>query len=100
MAGGGPPDAVRRPGARARGATRRALRAAYAGLAWVFAEMAGRKQLWKTGLEGFDVQESEIVRGWRQEGIEKGSLMTARAAVVKVLQARFPEAPVHDGGRA
>src|SRR5260370_18361265 len=66
--------------------------------------MAGRKQLWQTELEGFDMQESEIMRGWRQEGLdeglEKGTLTTARAAVVNVLQTRFPETPVPEGVRA
>jgi hypothetical protein len=80
------------------------LRAAYAALALVFADMAGRTALWQTGLEGFNMQESKIMRQWRQEGIEKGieegALTTARAAVVNVLQTRFPEAPVPDGVRS
>ena len=69
------------------------LRAAYVTLALVFAEMAGRTALWQTGLEGFNMQESKIMRGWR----EGGALTNARAAVVNVLQARFPGTPVPEG---
>jgi hypothetical protein len=84
------------------------LRADYVALALVFAELAGRDTLWKAGLEGFDMQESAIMRGWRKEGLdegmekgmEKGALTTARAAVLKVLQARFPGEPVPEGVRA
>jgi hypothetical protein len=64
------------------------------------AELAGRKQLWQTELEGFNMQESTIIRGWREEGMEAGSLKTARAAVVNVLQTRFPGAPVPEGVRS
>jgi hypothetical protein len=80
------------------------LRAAYAALALVFAEMAGRTALWQSGLEGFSMQESAIMRQWRkdgvEEGIEKGALTTARAAVVNVLQARFPGTLVPEGIRS
>ncbi len=75
----------------------------YVALALVFAEMAGREEVWETGLGGFNMQESEFIRGWRQEGekkgMEKGTLTTARAAVVNVLQARFPQIPVPEGVR-
>jgi hypothetical protein len=69
------------------------LRAAYGALALVFAEMAGRTTLWQTGLEGVNMQESKIMRGWREEG----SVKPAREAVVNVLQARFPRTPVPEG---
>jgi hypothetical protein len=76
------------------------LRADYAALALVFAEMAGRKPLWQTELEGFNMQESEFIRTWRQEGMEKGTLTTARAAVMNVLQTRFPGVAVPEGVRS
>ena len=38
------------------------------------------------------MQESTVIRGWREEG----SLKTARAAVMNVLQARFPQTPVSE----
>jgi hypothetical protein len=74
------------------------LRADYVALARVFAQMAGpqRQQVWETELEGFNVQESTLLRQWRKDG----KLEAARAAVVKVLQARFPTIPVPDGVRS
>src|SRR5438067_1295994 len=62
--------------------------------------MAGRTALWQTGLEGFDMQESAIMRRWRKDGVEEGALTTARAAVVTVLQTRFPETPLPEGIRS
>jgi hypothetical protein len=104
MAGAERADVVRRWRDLAMGQQQLHLRAAYATLALVFAEMAGRTALWQMGLEDFNVQESAIMRQWRkdgvEEGIEKGALTTARAAVVNVLQARFPGAPVPDGVRS
>ncbi len=67
MAGADHPDVVRRWRELAMRQQQLHLRADYAVLALVFAEMAGRKQLWQTGLEGFNMQESKVIRGWRQE---------------------------------
>ncbi len=100
MAGADEPDVVRRWRDLAMRQVELVLRANYGVLARVFADMAGRKQLWQTGLEGFSMQESTIMREWREEAMEKGSLTTARAAVVNVLQARFPEAPLPEGVRS
>jgi hypothetical protein len=72
------------------------LRSDSAALARVFAEMAGRKALWVSELEGFNMQESTLIRGWREEG----AVANARAAVVRVLQARFPETPIPEGVRS
>jgi hypothetical protein len=69
----------------------------------VFADMADRTQVWQTGLEGFDMKESVVIRQWRQEGkaegLAMGALTNARAAVVSVLQARFPDVSVSEGVR-
>ena len=46
------------------------------------------------------MQESTIIRQWRKEGAEEGALTTARAAVVNVLQARFPGLPLPEGVRS
>ena len=50
------------------------------------------------------MQESPIMRKWRQEGrkegLEEGALKNARAAVVNALQARFPQTPVPAGVHA
>jgi hypothetical protein len=96
MAGADHADVVRRWRELAMRQTQLVLRSHYAVLALVFAEMAGRKQLWQTELEGFNMQESTIIRGWREEG----ALTNARAAVVNVLQTRFPEAPLPEGVRS
>jgi hypothetical protein len=104
MLGANKPEIVRRWRDLAMRQKRLDLRGNYGVLALVFADMAGRKQLWETGLEGFNMQESTIMRQWREEakkqGIEEGTLTNARAAVVNVLQARFPQTPVPEGVRA
>jgi hypothetical protein len=73
------------------------LRANYAGLALVFSEKAGRQDVWKKGLEGWDMERSTFADEWRQEGLEKGreeglekGLAALRASVSRVLGARFP----------
>ncbi len=104
MAGADQPEVVRRWRDLALRQQQLHLRADYVALALVFADLAGRKELWKTGLGGFNVRESEVVREWRkeafEEGIEKGALTNARAAVVSVLLARFPEVAVPEGVRS
>jgi hypothetical protein len=93
MMGADRPEIVRRWRELAMRQTQLVLRCHYAVLALVFAEMAGRKQFWQTELEGFNMQESTIIRGWREEG----SLKTAREAVLNVLLARFPGTSVPEG---
>jgi hypothetical protein len=106
MAGADDPNIVRRWRDLALRQKQLHLLADYVALALVFAEMAGleRQRLWETELEGFNVQESTVMRKWRKdgvdEGVQKGTLTTARADVVKVLQARFPEVPVPEGVRS
>jgi hypothetical protein len=112
MAGADHPDVVHRWRELAKRQEKLHLSADYAALALVFAEMAGRKQVWETELEGFGMQESPIMRRWRkdgveegiekgiEEGIEKGTLSMARAAVENVLQTRFPGTPVPEGVRS
>jgi hypothetical protein len=120
MAGADRPEVIRRWRDLAMRQQRLDLRGSYGSLALVFAEMAGRKAIWQTGLEGFDMQESTIMRQWRkdgievgrkeglevgrqegrQEGLQEGALANARAAVLNVLQARFLETPVPEGIRA
>jgi hypothetical protein len=90
MAGADRVEVVRRGRDLAMRQTEPHLRAEYAALALVFAEMAGPEALWRTELEGFSMQESTVIRGWREEG----AVTAARAAVTKVLQARFPETPL------
>jgi hypothetical protein len=108
MAGADDPEVARRWCKLASRQTNLALLADYIALALVFAEMAGRKPVWEPELKGLNVQESPIMRGWRKqgkdeghkEGLKEGTLKNARAAVVSVLQARFPEVPVPEGVRS
>ncbi len=100
MAGAAQPEVVRRWRDLALRQEQLHLRADYVALALVFADMADRKELWKAGLGGFNVRESEVVREWRKEAFEEGTLTTARAAVVNVLEARFPTVPVPEGVRS
>jgi len=67
MMGADDPEAVRRWRKLAERQKQLHLHGNYGVLALVFAEMAGRKELWKKGLEGFNMQESTIMREWREE---------------------------------
>jgi hypothetical protein len=70
----------------------------YAGLAVVLAEAAGRRELWKQALEGFNVKDSQQVLEWIAEGEAKGEargeargLLQGQAdALLQVLARRFP----------
>ena len=73
MLGADDPKLIRRWRKLAMGQTQLHLRANYAVLALVFAEMAGRKPLWETELGGFNMQESPIMRKWRQEAGTRAS---------------------------
>lgn len=64
-------------------------RSGYAGLARLFADAAGRKELWAEALEGWDVRESSVVNEWIAEGRAEGRA----EAVVEVLEERFPPVP-------
>ncbi len=77
-------------------------------LARVFADRAGRGQLWRTELENWNVEESEFmnritaIREQRAEargearGREEGAIRTARGSVVRVGTRRFGAAPSAD----
>jgi hypothetical protein len=69
----------------------RSLRATYAGLALVFAEKRQRGEVWRRALEGWDVQESPIVKQWQQKALERG-VAAMRQSVVRVLQVQSKEA--------
>lgn len=76
-----------------------------AGIALVFAELAGHKVQWQAGLAGWDVMESEIVKAWqaqalkkgeelgRAEGREQGRIEEGRRSLQLVLEARFGRLP-------
>jgi predicted transposase YdaD len=48
------------------------LRADYGGLARIFAELADRSQVWNQGLEGYNVETSQVVQEWMRQGEVKG----------------------------
>jgi hypothetical protein len=62
-------------------------------LARVFAELADRKELWERGLEGIDVERSQVVLEWEKRGElrgeQRGELRSSREWVLKILRARL-----------
>lgn len=69
----------------------------YGGLAEVFAEAAGREALWLKELEGWNMRQSTVVEGWREEGRTagrvEGELRALVAGVLGVLEAKFGSIP-------
>lgn len=63
-------------------------RTTYAGLALVFADLAGCVSVWKQGLEGWNMRKSVVVEEWREEG----RIEAFRFLVLRRLQQRFPDA--------
>jgi hypothetical protein len=69
----------------------------YGGLALVFAELAGRRPVWKQALEGWNVTASQQVLEWqaqarqegRQEGEYVGALARSRRDLTRALELRF-----------
>lgn len=61
------------------------LRADYAGLAFVFAELTNTRAAWVKALEGWNVRQSQQVLEWRAEG----RLETKRDDVLQLLRLRF-----------
>lgn len=63
------------------------LRTTYAGLAVVFADLAGRGKLWREELEGWNMGESAFLNEMRAEWATD----TCRKNVLRVLELRFPK---------
>src|SRR5262249_53947843 len=76
------------------------LRATYAGLSLVFAEAAGNLVEWQKGLEGWNVWESQVIRGWMEEGAARATLATRRQVLLQVLRVRFQAEAPEDVKRA
>ena len=57
----------------------------FGALALTFAELAKRKGVWQTGLEGWNVRESKFLAGWEKQGIVKAR----REDVLRALQLRL-----------
>jgi hypothetical protein len=65
-------------------------RSDYAGLALVFAELAGVGGVWRAALEGWNVLQSQQVLEWQEMAAVKSRLATKREDVLRLLQLRFP----------
>ncbi len=67
------------------------LRTNYAGIAVVFADLAGRGRLWRAELERWNMGESAIANEWRTEGRTEGQREAQRKNLLRVLELRFPK---------
>ncbi len=68
----------------------RRVRGNLAGVALIFAELAGCRIPWKRGLEGFDMLESQVIKEWISEGEAIGVLRERRQRLLQTLKTRFP----------
>jgi hypothetical protein len=66
----------------------RSRRGDLAGIAMIFAELAGRAIVWKRALEGFEMTESQVVKEW----MSQGELKNQRQLLLRLLNKRFPGA--------
>jgi hypothetical protein len=105
MQGGGESAIIARWKELAQAEPDRRRRGDYGGLALVFAEAAGRRDVWKQALEGWNVIESQQVNEWiavgraegeargRAEGEARGQLVGCRADLRVMLEDRFGALP-------
>jgi hypothetical protein len=87
-------------------------RSDYAGIALVFANWVGHGKLWEKALEGWDVEQIDIVRRWKESarregreqglregeeaGVQLGRLQELRSGLLKLLRAKFPSEQLAD----
>jgi hypothetical protein len=62
------------------------MRENLAGIALVFADLAGRFLVWERALEGWQMGESQVVNRWRAQG----EVRARRAVLLRMLQKRYP----------
>ncbi len=69
----------------------------YANLARVFAERAGRLDVWKKALEGWQMWKSKVIQEWRDEGWklgrDEGRVQGQRDLLVKMVKLKYPNLP-------
>jgi hypothetical protein len=65
------------------------MRGNLAGIAVVFAELAGNVPAWKRGVEGLGMTESQVVNEWINQGEVKGELKTQRKNLLRLLNIRY-----------
>lgn len=70
------------------GEQRRAL-----GLAVIFAEAAGRGELWRRELQEWNVIESQLVKEWQAQARKDGEIQGTLTALLNVLEARYGSLP-------
>jgi hypothetical protein len=68
-----------------------AKRALYRDLALVFAELAKELVNWQRALEGFEMQESTVIQGWINRGVQKGAIEQQRRDLLGFISARFED---------
>lgn len=74
----------------------RRTRGNLAGIAFVFAELVGRRAEWVRGLEGLEMTESQVVNEWMSQGEARGRLAEGRRSLLDLLEGRFPGAVPSD----
>ncbi len=74
----------------------RTRRSDLAGIALVFAELAGRYLLWERILGGWEMTESAVVNRWINQGETRGDLRRLRRVIIELLDIRFPGAATQD----
>ena len=91
MAGGGDPAVIARWRELVLKIGERRRRGDLGKIVLVFADLVGRRAAWKSGLEGFDMTESQVVNEWIAEAEEKRDLEVTRRLLLRLLHKRFPE---------
>jgi hypothetical protein len=71
------------------------LRTEYGALALVFAELTRGLVDWQRALEGWNVRESQVIKGFKDEGKVEGRIEARREDLLKVIRARLQN-PVPD----
>lgn len=93
MVGGDKSDMIDRWKALADGEPDTRRKAEFAGIALVFAEKAGRKDIWEQKLEGWNMEESTVVNAWiakgEARGKEIGTMEAARASILRLGTKKF-----------
>jgi hypothetical protein len=93
MSGGGDADTIDRWKALAETEPDRRRKAEYGGIALIFAERAGHKDIWKQKLEGWNVEESTVVNEWmaigEARGEARGEVREAQATILRLGAKKF-----------
>jgi hypothetical protein len=98
MAGGGEPALIEDWKQVARREPDAERRATFRDFALVFAELTPDLVNWQRALEGWEMKESQYVKGWLKEGEVKGLVTARRTDLLKLLLAKLRE-PVPEGVR-